>query len=309
MLENKVVIVTGATGFLGRHVCSLLMKMGAKVNELNSKTWDMRKFPNDYVLGLFENADYVIHLAGLNGGIQFNQEHKCDIFLQNTLMGFNLLSTCVHFNKIKKVLSTVTSCGYPQHHNHLIEYNYIDDKPHRTVSCHGYAKRNIVLATDMFRETYGVPAITVCPTTLYGPGDKTDPIRSKVVGALITRFIIAKRENAESVTLWGTGKAQREIMYVEDAAKYLLVALEKYNTSCYPINIGSEQEFTIAELADKISNLVGYKGKILWDNTKPDGQMRKKLSTYLQYEILGKMQLTDADEGLRKTIAWQETQI
>jgi GDP-L-fucose synthase len=220
--------------------------------------------------------------------------------------------------KVPKIVNVVSSCAYPT--DELITYesgesqfepreildeeSFFDGPPHETVACHGYAKRNLVLATEYFADQYGTPAICVCPTTLYGPGDSFDAKRTKVMGGMIKRFLQAKQEKAPSVTCWGSGSAKREFLYVEDACKYMALAADKYDSSYTVLNIGSGQEITVKELAEKVAKVVKYDGEILWDTSKPDGQLRKRLDTTRQKQILGDIELTPLEVGIQKTVDW-----
>lgn len=325
MIEGKKVLVTGGTGFIGKWLIDELNSHNAITysigNDLsiNAKYTRYCDLLDDQRLDniLKEGFDYIFHLAGYNGGIKFNMEKPAGVFIANTLMAMNIITSAM-FSGVQKIVSTVTSCGYPFEEYFdedydvygwrptevMIENSYLNGPPHETVACHGYAKRNLQLASYYANKEYGLNAVCVCPTTVYGPGDNFDPDYSKVMGGLIYKFVKAKQENSNSVTLWGTGAAQREFIYVEDAGKYIYLSLLKYNNSSMPLNIGSGQEISIKELAEKVAKAVKYNGKIEWDTSKPDGQLRKCLDRTRQEQILGKIELTPLDEGIQKTVDW-----
>lgn len=256
----------------------------------------------------------VIHCAGFNGGIEFNRQFPADIFYNNTVMGLNVIDMCRQF-EVPKVLSVVASCAYPEYiyeggecklNDEMYADEFLDLPPNDTVACHGYAKRNLQLASQFYAQQYGLRATTACITTMYGPGDSFHPMRTKVLGALIAKFTNAAIEEHESVTLWGTGSAKREFIYVDDAAEALVRSFGgPYEDSTKPINIGTGFEYSIKELANMIAKIIGYKGKILWDESKPDGQLRKRL--YMDSDI--GFSLTPMEQGIEETIRYYITNV
>ncbi len=310
-LKDKLIGVTGGTGFLGKHICELLRWHGADVIALSHHRRggeQVNLLNTTSVWNTFgrHQFDYVIHAAGYNGGIAFNMAYPYGIFANNTEMAINVINACIA-HRVNKLVSLVTSCGYPDVHcinENMTEDLYLHGVVNDTVACHGYAKRNLVLASKYAKQQEGLNAITVCPTTLYGPHDNFSEKKSKVMGGLIRRFMKAAQEKATEVTCWGTGAAMREFMYVRDAANYVILALQKYEDSERPLNIGSGQELTVKELAEKVAKAVKYYGAIRWDTSKPDGQARKRLSRKRQLEILGELPLTPLDAGIENTVNW-----
>lgn len=313
-LRDKRVVVTGATGFLGGHIMRQLQNIGANAIPLGSDDWNLlyRREMTGQVCNSLRKTDLVIHLAGYNGGISFNAKNSADIFYENTVMGLNLLDACAEF-EIPKVVSVVTSCAYPSLTNVgdfareiCREDDFLEGPPHDSVACHGYAKRNLQLASQFYRDQYDLCAVTCCLTTLYGPGDSFDPERTKVMGGLIERLMQAKRKGQSQFVGWGTGEARREFIYVEDAARDLLLAAIHYADSTSPLNVGTGTEISIRDLTKLVAQAVEYEGEISWDTSKPDGQMRKKLDTSRWSKMTEQYSLTytPLSEGLKKTVEW-----
>jgi GDP-L-fucose synthase len=224
--------------------------------------------------------DLVFHLAGHNGGIAFNLAHPADIFHHNSLMALNLLDACARAGT-RRVVSTVASCAYGDEGAAVLSpQRFLHGLPHETVACHGFAKRSLYLASQFYRQQYGLDAICVCPTTLYGPGDSYDPLRTKVVGAMVKRFVDAAEAGLDEVVCWGTGRPLRELLYVADCVDMLVnVAMADDVDGSLPINLGSGQETSLADLAGLVADRAGYTGRVRWDEFRPDGQMRKALDT------------------------------
>jgi GDP-L-fucose synthase len=301
-LKSKSVLLTGANGFLGTFVNKELINQGANVLKL-TKSDDLtsadcvEKYKNIKI-------DYVIHLAGYNGGISFNQTYPFDIFGNNTIMSINALKIAIE-SGAKKFLGVLTSCGYPPDNgDNILEETYLENKPHESISSHGYAKRNLLISCQMANKQFGLDAVCVVPNTIYGPGDNLDPNRTKVMMAMIKRFVDAKINNLPEVYCWGTGKPVREFIYVEDVAELLIKSLISYNNSSTPLNLSTGQFYSIKSLAEKVSKLVGYEGKIIWDYTKPDGQDQKILNTEEMKSMFSDFIPTDIDTGIQKTIKW-----
>lgn len=312
MLRKAKVLVTGGTGFLGQHLCRELDKYGAFTYSAG-KGLDLTWSPCvEQLFGHFSKPDYVFHLAGHNGGIAYNDAFPADIFFKNTIMGLNVLEACQR-HKVKKVVSVVASCAYPEYgfgylggffpREIMEEHAFLDGETHASVACHGYAKRNLQLASSFYRKQYGLEAVCACPTTLYGPGDSYDPQRTKVMGGLIKRFVDAADNGSQSVTCWGTGSPMREFLYVEDAAKLLVETMLHYGDSDIPLNLGSGQEYSIKDTANMVASRVVFNGEIHWDSTKPDGQYRKRLDTTRMNEILPRIEFTTLEQGIDRTIA------
>ncbi len=320
---SERVLVTGGNGFLGRHLVRLLRERGQEVI-VWSPYYDLTKTEDVDVLLSMDEPTHVYHLAGYNGGIAFNAAQPAKIFYDNTLMALNLLEGC-RKHGVKKVLSVVASCAYPaeqwvetpspkdgvsemfemrlnSERQTCPEHEFLDSPPHPSVACHGYAKRNLQLASHFYRQQYGLEAVCVCPTTLYGEGDSYDPERTKVVGAMVKRFIDAAKSGEPEVTCWGSGKPLREFLYAPDCARLLADCMGRWDRSDVPLNLGTGQELSVMELAQTVASCAGYSGRIDWDESKPDGQFRKRLDVTRMRAVLGEFEFTPLEVGLLRTI-------
>lgn len=269
--------------------------------------------------------DFVFHLAGVNGGIAWNKSLPSRIFYENTVMGLNLIDACAK-NGVKKLVSIVASCSYPEIEVRagwditdsgntyacverkakevMYEGEFLNGPPHDSVACHGYAKRNLLLASQFAKAQYGLNAVCLCPTTLFGPNDSTNPQRTKVLMAIVKKVVDAKVHDVPGIQFWGTGAAYREFLYVKDAAELICKAAWRYDDTSVPLNLGTGQEFTIADLVQKVVKAVGYTGNIEWDNTNSDGQLRKRLDIKRMKQVVPEFTPTDFDKALEETIYW-----
>jgi len=301
--KSKKILVTGAHGFLGKHLISLLQKE-ADIKNIFSPSFnelDLRE-KNDCKKAV-NGIDVVIHLAANVGGIGFNQEKPGDLFYDNAAMGIHLIEEARKAG-VKKFVQVGTICAFPKFTPiPFKEENLWDGYPEETNAPYGLAKKMLLVQLQAYRKQYGFNGIYLLPVNLYGPGDNFDPKSSHVIPALIKKFIDAKNAGKKEVVVWGTGKPTREFLYVEDAARAIILATKKYDKGD-PVNLGSGKEISIKELAEKIKNLTEFKGKIVWDKTKPDGQPRRMLNTSKAKKEFGFTAETDFNEGLSNTIKW-----
>jgi len=245
----------------------------------------------------------IIHLAAKVGGIGYNQEIPGEMFYDNLMMGVQLMEEARKAN-VSKFVALGTICAYPKFTPiPFKEADLWNGYPEETNAPYGLAKKMLLVQAQSYRAQYGYNAIYLLPVNLYGPGDNFNPRSSHVIPALIKKFVEAKEQHAKTVTVWGTGKPTREFLYVEDAAQGIVLATEKYNGG-EPVNLGSSFEISIRDLAETIGKVVGFEGKIVWDETKPDGQPRRKLDTSRAKECFDFESTTKFDEGLKKTVQW-----
>ena len=320
-LSTKTVLITGGEGFLGSAVHDVILARNAVPLILRHEEVNLMELNATVVYLLKVKPDYCIHCAGYNGGIEFNQMYPADILYTNTIMGLNLYHAC-EYAQIKKLVSVMTSCAYPDTGmEDLKEETFWNGKPNKTIRAHGIAKRILQAASEAYKKQYNFNSTSVCVTNLYGPRDTFNLVRTKVVGALIRKFVEAQAEyeleksrcveagqpvaeiEKPVVECWGTGSPRREFMYVSDAAECIVQALEKYENSSSPLNIGTGKDITIKELVDHIVDAIGYDGDVFWNEDKPDGQLKKLLNPSKMKEII-QIDPTNIREGLRKTIDW-----
>ena len=301
--DNKF-LLTGGAGFLGSFIVDKLIEKGVKKQDIRiprSKDHDLRTWEN--CKEVVKDIDIVIHLAARVGGIGFNMKYPANLFYDNAMMGIQLLEAS-RLAGVKKFIGMGTVCSYPK----FTPVPFKEDDlwngfPEETNSPYGIAKKILLVQQQAYRAQYGFDSIYLIPVNLYGPRDHFDLEDSHVIPALILKFSEAKRNNEGKVTVWGTGRVSREFLYVEDAAQAILDATERYNKP-EPINIGTSEEIMIKDLVDLIKDLVGYKGNIVWDSEKPDGQPKRKLDVSKAEQQFGFKSTINLEQGLQKTITW-----
>lgn len=303
--KDRRVIITGGYGFVGRYVTQKLYERGLSKDQLilfHRSEFDIKK--EEDVKRLFttnEDISIVIHLAGDVGGIGYNRKFPGSVLYNNIIMN-TLLVEYSRLSEVEKFVGVGSVCSYPKFaHVPFREEKLWNGYPEETNASYGLAKKMMLVQGQAYREQYGFNAIHLLMINLYGPGDNFDPENSHVIAGLIRKFLDAQKEGSEEVVVWGTGEASREFLYVEDAAEAIALAAEKYDKP-EPVNIGAGFEIKIKDLVDLIVKLIGYKGKVIWDNSKPDGQPRRCLDTSKAEKEFSFKAKTSFEDGLRKTI-------
>ena len=297
------ILLTGATGFLGQNLKPILAQ-SHDVFGIGSD-WDLRDQDQCHKLlaGFQSDTDIIVHAAGTVGGIGANKENPGRFMYDNLIMGANLIHEAMK-QKVSKFILLGTVCSYPKYTPIPFEEKDIwNGYPEETNAPYGIAKKTLMRLLESYHEQYGMGCVNLIPVNMYGPHDHFNLTSSHVIPALILKVKEAIQHNSESITLWGTGQASREFLYVTDCVEAICLAIEK-DVSPEPINIGTGREIKISELIETITDVMGYDGKIIYDSTKPDGHPRRCLDSSRAKERMGFEAKTGLFEGLTKTIEW-----
>lgn len=303
--QSQKIIVTGGAGFLGRHVVTILEELGTgEVIVPRSKDYDLREKEN--VLRLFDDnpgTTAIIHLAATVGGIGANREHPGIFFYDNIIMG-SLLLEYARRADIPKFIGVGTICEYPKFTPvPFKEEDLWAGYPEETNAPYGIAKKALLVQGQAYRQEFGYNVIHLLPTNLYGPGDNFDPKTAHVIPDMIRKMMDAQERGDEFITLFGDGSPTREFLYVRDAAEGIVRATAFYDSG-EPVNLGSGYEISIKELAETIAELVGFRGELRWDTSKPNGQPRRQVDSTRAEREFGFSSKTSFREGLSEVIAW-----
>lgn len=294
------VLITGGTGMVGSAFKNI--ETDHDLILVGSKDCDLMNYDQTFKMFAYYMPNAVIHLAAKVGGVKGNSEYVADYFHENIMMNTNVLDISRRF-RVEKVVSLLSTCIYPDKPTYpLTEDQIHNGEPHESNFGYAYAKRMLEVQSRAIRNQYGLNYITAVPNNIYGPKDNFDLDNGHVIPAMIRKFYEAKKNNAD-VTLWGSGQPLREFTYSEDIAKALLFLLDNYEESS-PINIGTTREVSIKKVSEIISREIGFAGKIVWDTTKPEGQLKKPSSNKKFLDMCPNLCYTDLEKGLEQTCKW-----
>jgi GDP-L-fucose synthase len=303
-LTQKRIVVTGASGFLGTYVIEGLRARGvpsANIFAPSVAECDLRVLA--HCARAVDGMDIVVHLAALVGGIGANREHPGRFLYENAIMGMQLMEAA-RLAGTGKFLAVGTICEYPKITPVPFRESDIWNGPVDEVTGpYGLAKRMLLAQGHAYHQEYGFNAVHLLPTNLYGPRDNFDPRSSHVIPALIKKIFDAKREKRDEVEVWGSGKATREFLYVEDAAEGIVRALERYDEPA-AVNLGTGVETAIADVVRMIAEAVGYRGAVRWNSREPEGQPRRALDVSRAEKMFGFRAKVELADGLRRTVEW-----
>lgn len=304
ILKDKKILVTGGAGFLGSYVIKELIRSGVASKNIiipRSHQCDLRKLSS--CKAVVKNIDIIIHLAGNVGGIGKNQLYPATLFYDNALMGLHLIDAATKA-QVEKLVIIGTICSYPKYTPAPFREDHLwQGFPEETNAAYGIAKKMLLVAAQAYKKQFGLNSIYLLPVNLYGPGDNFDPKSSHVIPSLIRKIHKAIIYKQSSVVVWGDGSPTREFLYVEDAARAIVMATIRYNKS-EPVNLGSGYEISIKKLVLLIAKIMGFNGEIIWDTTKPNGQPKRLLDTSKAKLEFGFNARTPFQSGLKSTIAW-----
>jgi GDP-L-fucose synthase len=297
--SGKRVVVSGGAGFLGKPTTGLLRELGAEASVVRSAEFDLRE--REATTRALEGAEVVLHLAANVGGIGFNRRNPAPLAHDNLQMSLNVFEAARELG-IEKLVAAGSVCAYPK----FTPVPFSEDEiwngyPEESNAPYGLAKKMNFVLSDAYRRQYGLDSCVPVMANLYGPGDNFDLEDSHVIAAMVHKYVLAAERGDAEVVLWGTGKPTREFLYVDEAARALILCAERLEVSD-PVNIGTGLETSIRDLATTICELAGFEGKTVWDESRPDGQPKRYLNTTRARELVGFEAQTKLEDGLRRTI-------
>lgn len=296
-----MILVLGATGFLGKCVCRKLDERGMEYRKTSlSLGTDLRDKAQTNRLFASVKPDYVLNCAAFLGGVQFGYEHPAEMFSNNMEMELSLLEACRE-NEVKRLVNPIGNCSYPGVADIYRESEFWDGPLHESVLAYGLAKKAFCVGSWAYHKQYAVEIINLIFPNMYGPGDHFDPVRSHAVGGLIKKFVDAVDDGYDEVVIWGTGKPIREWLYIDDGAEAMIGAMD---IDYYPdiINIGINKGYSILETAEILQQITGFKGRLFFDTSKIDGAPIKIMESDLCQKILGWLPSMDYEEGLKNSV-------
>lgn len=303
-LSGKRILVTGGAGFLGKQVIDQLCQAGASLDKIavpRSRQLDLRELEN--CQQAVAHQDIIIHLAAHVGGIGLNREKPAELFYDNLMMGAQLIHAAYEAG-VEKFVCVGTICAYPKFTPvPFKEDNLWDGYPEETNAPYGIAKKALLVQLQAYRQQYGFNGVYLLPVNLYGPEDNFDPRSSHVIPALIRKVHEAQKKGEKQLPVWGDGSPTREFLYSTDAARGIVMATQKYEEP-EPVNLGTNYEISIRDLAELICEVMGFEGELVWQTDKPNGQPRRCLDTQRAREKFGFVAETQLRQGLKNTVEW-----
>lgn len=298
-----MILITGATGFVGKRVCKLLDQQNKKyVKTSLSLGIDLRDQVETFSFFEKFKIEFIINCAAFVGGIQFGKKHPVEIFHNNLLMTINLLAAAQKFN-IKRIVNPISNCAYPAQATLFKEEEFWDGPLHESVLVYGFVRKASWVGSWAYNQQYGLDVLNLIVSNMYGPEDHFDEERSHALGALIMKFVKAKNEKQPHVVVWGTGSPVREWLHVDDGAEALVRGLDA-QASPEPINIGIASGISIKDLALLIKKTVGYQGQIVFDTAKPDGAAYKTVDGSKGEKLLNWKPGINLEKGIQDTVEW-----
>jgi len=298
-----MILVTGATGFLGKRVCRLLDKKGAEYTKTSlSMGLDLRDKAATIAFIQELKPDYILNCASYVGGIQFGAKHPVELFQNNLQITLSLLEA-THLAGVKRIVNPISNCAYPGKATLFKEEEFWDGPLHDSVLVYGFVRKAFWVGSWAYAQQYDMDVMNIIISNMYGPEDHFEEERSHALGALIMKFVHAKKYNEPSVNVWGSGKPVREWLHVDDGAQAMVRSIEA-ERSIDPVNIGVAEGISILEMAEKIREYVGYEGEIKLDPSKLDGAPYKTVDGTKGEALLGWKPSIAFDAGVKATIEW-----